>query len=331
MRPQNPLRAVPALGLASVLGSTIALSAAAPAAAQSDTPGAPIQITVRDGSLRFGAAVDVTGRLASGQPGVPVALQFRPAGGAEWVALRSAVTQDGGALHLSAPLRRSGAVRVVDATPQAGAAQADEPAPAPAPAPPPAAVSAERPVRVRAALATEHVRHHLRAGRRVEVAGALRPGGGGRVVALQLRREGRWRTIDRDRTAAGGRYRLSQRLGSPMSAPARVRFAGDGANAATSEPVGRVNAYRRAFASAYGPGLFGNPLACGGTFTPATIGVAHKTLPCGAALTLRYHGRSVRAHVVDRGPFVAGREFDLTWATKARLGHPGMGWIEVTR
>ena len=291
MRPQNLLRAVPALGLASVLGSTIALSAAAPAAAQSDTPGAPIQITVHDGSLRFGAAVDVTGRVASGQPGVPVALQFRPAGGAAWVPLRAAATQDGGAFVLSAPLRRSGAVRVVDATPQAAAADAGQPALAPAPA----AASAERPVRVRAALAAEHVRHHLRAGRRVAVAGALRPSGAGRVVALQARRGGRWRTIDRDRTTAGGGYRLSQRLSSPMSAPARVRFAGDGANAATTEAVGRVNAYRRAFASAYGPGLFGDPLACGGTLTPATVGVAHKTLPCGTKLTLRYHGRTVRA------------------------------------
>jgi rare lipoprotein A (peptidoglycan hydrolase) len=59
--------------------------------------------------------------------------------------------------------------------------------------------------------------------------------------------------------------------------------------------------------------------------------VAHKTLPCGTKLTIRYKGRSVRARVIDRGPFVAGREFDLTWATKSRLRHPGMGWVDVTR
>lgn len=322
MRPQTLLRAVPAVGLAGVLGSVIALSAAAPAAAQSDTPGAPIQIDVRDGSLRYGAAVDVRGHLASGRAGVPVALQYRPSGATDWRPLGATATAEGGAFRLRAPLRRSGAVRVVDATPHAVAAQAGTPPPAASP---------EHPVRVGAALATQRVRRNLAIGGRVRVTGQLRPGGAGRTVALQLRRGGRWRTIDRDRTSAGGAYRLSERLRAPGSDRARVRFAGDAANAPTKRGIGRVNAYRRAFASAYGPGLFGNPLGCGGTFTPATVGVAHKTLPCGTKLTLRYHGRSIRARVVDRGPFVAGREFDLTWATKQRLRHPGMGVIQVAR
>ena len=37
--------------------------------------------------------------------------------------------------------------------------------------------------------------------------------------------------------------------------------------------------YRKAAASWYGPGLYGNKLACGGTLEPGTIGVANKTLP----------------------------------------------------
>ncbi|MFN8203410.1 MAG: RlpA-like double-psi beta-barrel domain-containing protein [Solirubrobacteraceae bacterium] len=320
MRPQTLRRAAPAGGLVGALGSVIALSAPAPALAQSDTAGTPIQIAVRDGSLRYGAAVDVRGRLASGQPGVPVALQYQPAGAAVWLELRATATRAGGAFRLRAPLRRSGAVRVVDATPHAFAAQDVVPAPT---------ASSEHAVRVAAALRTDHVRRNLTAGRTVRVQGELRPGGAGRSVALQLRRAGRWRTVDRDRTSAGGAYRLSERLRSPGSSRARLRFAGDGANAPTKRGIGRVNAYRRAFASAYGPGLFGNPLACGGTFTAATVGVAHKTLPCGTRLMLRYHGRTVRARVVDRGPFVAGREFDLTWATKNRLHHPGMGVIQV--
>ena len=68
----------------------------------------------------------------------------------------------------------------------------------------------------------------------------------------------------------------------------------------------------------YGPGLYGNKLSCGGRLTPGTLGVAHKTLPCGARVTLRRGDRVIRVRVVDRGPYVGGREFDLTSATRAK-------------
>ena len=85
----------------------------------------------------------------------------------------------------------------------------------------------------------------------------------------------------------------------------------------------RLTAYRQAGASYYGPGLYGNGVACGGTLKPGTLGVANKTLPCGTKVKLRYHGRSVTVPVIDRGPYVAGRDYDLTEATKERLGFPG--------
>jgi rare lipoprotein A len=92
-----------------------------------------------------------------------------------------------------------------------------------------------------------------------------------------------------------------------------------------------VTVYRPAVASWYGPGLYGNRLACGGVLTPSTIGVAHKTMPCGTKLTLRYGDRSVRVRVIDRGPFVAGREFDLTAATRNRLGFGSTGRVLSSR
>ena len=52
---------------------------------------------------------------------------------------------------------------------------------------------------------------------------------------------------------------------------------------------------------------------------------------CGTLVTLRYHGRSIRVPVVDRGPFVAGREFDLTEATKRALGFGDTGTVWSTR
>ena len=69
-------------------------------------------------------------------------------------------------------------------------------------------------------------------------------------------------------------------------------------------------------------------MACGGSLSSNTLGVASKTLPCGTLVTLRYAGHSVRVPVVDRGPYVAGREFDLTEATKRalRFGDTGQVW-----
>ncbi len=99
----------------------------------------------------------------------------------------------------------------------------------------------------------------------------------------------------------------------------------------SASPARRVTAYRYANASYYGPGLYGNGMACGGTLLPGTLGVAHKTLPCGTMVTLRYHGHTVTVPVVDRGPYVAGRDFDLTTATRDRLHFPGVGTVLSSR
>ena len=73
---------------------------------------------------------------------------------------------------------------------------------------------------------------------------------------------------------------------------------------------------------------YGLGLACGGVLGRQQLGVAHKTAPCGTLITFTYAGRSLTVPVVDRGPYVAGREWDLTGATAAALGFPGLGRIE---
>ena len=94
--------------------------------------------------------------------------------------------------------------------------------------------------------------------------------------------------------------------------------------AARTAASGQLNVYRLVGASWYGGG---GSIACGGELTSSTWGVANKTLPCGTLVTLRYDGRTVRVPVVDRGPYVAGREFDLTEATKRALGFEGVGEV----
>jgi len=82
----------------------------------------------------------------------------------------------------------------------------------------------------------------------------------------------------------------------------------------------------------YGPGFWGRSTACGTVLTPATIGVAHKRLPCGTQVTFSYGGRSVTATVIDRGPFHRGYAWDMTKKTAKRVGFlsVGAGPIQAT-
>jgi hypothetical protein len=73
---------------------------------------------------------------------------------------------------------------------------------------------------------------------------------------------------------------------------------------------------------------YGHGVACGGVEGRYRLGVAHKTAPCGTLITFRYDGREITVPVIDRGPYVAGREWDLTGATAEALHFPGLGPIE---
>jgi hypothetical protein len=160
------------------------------------------------------------------------------------------------------------------------------------------------------------------------IAGALTPGLAGRVVALQELGARGWGTLASTRTGRGGRFRLRYVPHTVGSERVRVRFAGDASDPAARRVLGRLNVYRLAGASWYGGG---GGLACGGQLTSTTMGVANKTLPCGSLVTLRYGDRTVRVRVIDRGPYVAGREFDLTEATKHALGFGDTGEVWSTR
>ena len=78
----------------------------------------------------------------------------------------------------------------------------------------------------------------------------------------------------------------------------------------------------------YGPGLIGNGTACGQTLTRTLVGVAHRSLPCGTKVTFRYEGKTLTMPVVDRGPFVGGRIFDLTYGACKKLDHCHTGPIQ---
>ena len=78
----------------------------------------------------------------------------------------------------------------------------------------------------------------------------------------------------------------------------------------------------------YGPGFYGQGTACGQTMSRSLVGVAHRSLPCGTLVTFRSNGRVLTVPVVDRGPYVSDRIFDLTVGACRLLAHCYTGSIE---
>jgi hypothetical protein len=216
-------------------------------------------------------------------------------------------------------------------TQQASTTTAAPPGAQPAAAAPSATEAAAAPAPpARAAVRIRSSRRNVVAGRRAVVGGLLRPAAANRPVSLQARIRGHWRTVARDRTNGRGVFRLRFTPSRPGSMVLRVRSAGDAQTKPVRKRIGRLNVFRRVFVSWYGPGFYGGRTACGGTLGYGTLGVAHKTLPCGTKVTLRYRGHTVRVPVIDRGPYAAGREYDLTGATKRALGFGSTGTVLAT-
>ncbi len=73
----------------------------------------------------------------------------------------------------------------------------------------------------------------------------------------------------------------------------------------------------------YGPGFYGKRTACGLEMTKSLKGVAHRTLACGTLVTFKNpaNGESITVPVVDRGPYVSGRQWDLTGGACRALDH----------
>ena len=95
---------------------------------------------------------------------------------------------------------------------------------------------------------------------------------------------------------------------------------------ATRQPAARPTTvvrsrWRSAEYSWYGSAFYGSGTACGQRYSRTILGVASKTLPCGTRVTLRNskNGRTITVPVIDRGPYVSGRLWDLSRATCSYL------------
>lgn len=317
-----PRAAIGALALGITLPVTAPMLASgqtAPALEPASVLRAP---AVRDATLRFGQPADVRGRFAASDAGRPIALQYAPRG-RRWHAVATTTIEARGHYRFSVRLKRSGRVRIA-LLPDAPGAEGGAPslvAAAEASAP------ASRPRRVAVAgrLVVARRDHDVRAGESVHVRGTLLPRATGRRIVVEAGTRGRWNVVARTHTRRFGHFDARLVTHVSGSQRLRVRFAGDRRNAGTRTGAGVLQAFRPGLASWYA--LYGNRTACGQTLGTSTLGVAHKTLPCGTKVTFRYGGREVTVPVIDRGPFSGAREWDLTGATARALGFSGVGVV----
>jgi len=87
-----------------------------------------------------------------------------------------------------------------------------------------------------------------------------------------------------------------------------------------------------AVASFYGLPYHGRLTANGEVYDMQKLTFAHKTMPFGTVVRFSYNGKSITGRCNDRGPFIAGRTFDLSYAMACSLGmvDKGVDAVQVT-
>ena len=290
----------------------MALSFATPAAAfpESSADGV-VTLKLDRSQVNHGASVSVRGLARPSLRGTvrrqSVRLKFRPIGSRKWHRVQKVGTDGQGRYRVRLKVNRNGQIRAVSSDGQGSVA---------------------RRITVRSRLMVAGVRPVAKVGKRVLIRGAVKPGGRRRIKVVV---RGAERSVLKTTTRYHGGFAVTFRPRRSGQYSVRVFAAHNAAAASDRGRLIRLTGLRPTHASYYGPGLYGNGMACGGTLTTSTRGVAHKTLPCGTRVTLRYGTRTVKVRVIDRGPYVAGREFDLTEATRNDLGFGSTGTVWTNR
>jgi hypothetical protein len=175
-----------------------------------------------------------------------------------------------------------------------------------------------------ATWSTLDVRPASLAQRTLRIAGEVGPEHAGRTVKVERRAaDGSWDAIATTVAGSDGGFAAAWLTDAPGRYQLRanvVREPGAANAASAKELLARVSVFAPAVASWYGPGFFGRETACGIRLTRRTVGVAHKRLPCGTKVEIYHRNRTLVVPVIDRGPFIAGRQWDLTQAAAEAIG-----------
>jgi hypothetical protein len=169
-------------------------------------------------------------------------------------------------------------------------------------------------------------------GRKVRFRGAVEPKLAGRPVVVQYLDPTTQAWTKQARTTVNDDGTFAARWKPRRIGQFRTRaIVGGGAKAASASPELTLTVFRPAIATWYGPGFYGNKTACGIELTEQTIGVAHRSLPCGTNVAVRYGSTTITVPVIDRGPYSGEAKWDLTAAAAALLGFTQTGRIGAIR
>ena len=158
-------------------------------------------------------------------------------------------------------------------------------------------------------------------GRKVRFRGAVEPRLAGRTVVVQYLDPVTQAWTPQARTTVKPDGTFLARWRARHTGVFRLRSVVSGqAQSAVVSPELSLTIYRPAIATWYGPGFYGHTTACGLELTPELVGVAHRSLPCGTNVAVRYGSRTLVVPVVDRGPFGSKARWDLTEAAAQQLG-----------
>lgn len=303
---------LPLAGARALVPLSLGIVVATAGAAFAQEPREPV-LDYASNEVGFNLEATVKGHLEGGMPGDEVALERRRPM-REWRTIRTQVIDEEGRVEFRlSNLRRTASYRLSYTDPATGVTSTSETAR----------------IRVRPKLGFRLRPHNVLKGRTVKLAGSLYPKiPETRRVVIHQKVSGEWRWVDKvsvsDESFSAtfrARHRGDRRI--------RVTFWGDEFN--TSKQAHRtLHVYKRALATWYGPGFYGNRTACGKRLDSETLGVAHRSLPCGTRVAILYRGRTITVPVIDRGPYTSA-DYDLTQETAERLRFRGRDTIGVTR
>ena len=300
------------LGSGAVAAGMLALVLAG--AYAQEAPTRPI-INSAPGKVEFGKALVIRGRLRNGSAGDRLVLQRSMRSG-PWTDVRTdAADRELRVRFRLASVWKSARYRLLYSESDAALAPASGEA---------SSTSEGVLVSVKPKLTVQVRPARVMTGHGVRVKGVLRSHNSGRRVTIKRHTDGGWRRVARPRVKSGS---YSARFTPAKSGRSRIKvvFGGDGNNPRAARSRNLV-VYEPDLTSWYGPGLYGNRTACGQTLGYDTVGVAHRTLPCGTMVGILYRGRSITVPVIDRGPY-GSAEWDLTRAAAARLKFSGHGTV----
>jgi rare lipoprotein A len=159
---------------------------------------------------------------------------------------------------------------------------------------------------------------HIVQGQQVTVSGEVSRAVDADEIIIQEWREAHWWTVKR----ADLNYRRFSATFTPKETGSGVVRALIPGSHGRGQYIAVLTVFKEAEATWYGPGFYGNSTACGQTYNDTILGVAHRTLPCGTAVTLFFNGVVLTVPVIDRGPYSTA-DWDLSAETARRLGFSG--------